>query len=96
VRPVPEADGHDFPRPIDELLPGVGAVIDDLFVGTEHPVREPIVTHELPDVFLRIEFGAFRRDWHYRDIGRKHEFWGQVPTGLVHEEHRVSARRNRQ
>jgi hypothetical protein len=34
-------------------------MVDDVVVGLEDAVGEPIVAHELPDVFLRIEFKAF-------------------------------------
>lgn len=36
IRPVDllaDSDGHDSPRLIDELVPGVGAVVDDVVVG---------------------------------------------------------------
>jgi hypothetical protein len=44
-------DGHDFPGPVDERIPGVAAVIDDIVVGFEDAVREPVVAHILPNVF---------------------------------------------
>src|SRR3954468_1445191 len=34
--PVPEADGYDDPRLVDEAVPRVAAVIDDVAVGGEH------------------------------------------------------------
>ena len=49
-------DGHDMPRLIDELVPGLAAMIDDVVVECEDPVREPVVAHELPDVFDWVEF----------------------------------------
>ena len=54
VGPFAHSDGHDPPRLIDELVPSVAAVIDDVVEGFEDPVREPIFAHELPDVFLGI------------------------------------------
>jgi hypothetical protein len=48
-------DGHDFPRLIDERVPGEAAVIDDIVEGFEDPVREPVLSHELLDVFLEPE-----------------------------------------
>ena len=33
IGPVPEADGHDEPGLVDEAVPGVAAVIDDVGVG---------------------------------------------------------------
>jgi hypothetical protein len=38
IRPITQADGHEFPWPIDELVPGVAAVIDDIVVGFEDPI----------------------------------------------------------
>ena len=38
------------------------AVIDEIVVGFEDTVREPVVAHELPNVFHRVELGGFR--WH--------------------------------
>ena len=58
VCPSSHSDGHDPPRLIDELVPGVAAVVDDLVVGFEDAVREPIVADELPDVFLRVRGNA--------------------------------------
>ena len=39
----------------------------------EDPVRQPVVAQELPDVFDRVQLGAFRRKWHERDVGRHDE-----------------------
>ena len=50
-------DGHDFPGHIDELALGEAAVVEDVVVGFEDPVGEPVVAHELPDVFYGVEFG---------------------------------------
>ena len=56
--PVAQSDGHDAPGLVDELVPGVAAVSDDVVVAFEHVVGEPIVAQELPDIFGRIEFGT--------------------------------------
>ncbi len=53
-RPIAAGDGHNFPRLLDERVPGEAAVIDDVVEGFEDPVRQPVRTHELPDIFLRI------------------------------------------
>jgi hypothetical protein len=37
--PVTACDGHDFPGLIDEGVPGVAAVIDDVVEGFEDSVR---------------------------------------------------------
>ena len=36
-------------------------MVDDGFRAVEHAIGEPVVAHELPDVFLRVEFGTFCR-----------------------------------
>src|SRR6266704_6304138 len=50
-RPIAVSDGHDLPGLIDEGVPGVAAVIDDVVEGFEDAVRQPVLAHELPDVF---------------------------------------------
>ena len=56
--PVTQADGHDAPRLIDEGVPGMAAVVEQVIIGYEDPVGEPVVAHELPEVFDRVQFGA--------------------------------------
>ena len=55
---------------IDELVPSVAAMIDDVIEGLEDPVREPVFAHELPDVFLGVQLRAFGRQRDQRDVGR--------------------------
>ncbi len=50
MSPFPSAYGHDFPRLIDELVPGFAGEIDDIVIGLEDPIGAPVVAHELPDV----------------------------------------------
>lgn len=50
--PLVQADGHDAPRLIDEPVPGEAAVVDDVIVGFEDAVGQPVVAHELPCVRL--------------------------------------------
>jgi hypothetical protein len=66
MRAISHADGHDTPGLIDEFVPGVAAVVDDLALGPEDAVGKPIVTDELPDVLDRVEFGALGRQWFAR------------------------------
>jgi hypothetical protein len=44
--PIAAGDGHDFPRLIDERVPSVAAVIDDIVEGFENSVRQPVLPHE--------------------------------------------------
>ena len=69
-------------------------MVDDLVVGAEHSVREPVVAHELPHILLRIELRALRWDRDDRDVCGQLEFRCQVPSGLIHEQHGVSTRRD--
>ena len=85
--PLAQPDGHDAPGLIDELVPGEAAVIDDIVVGHEDSVGEPVIAHELPDVLDRVQFGAFGRQWQQGDIGRHLECCRRMPSGLIEDEH---------
>ena len=54
-----QSDRHDAPWLIDELVPSLAAMVDEIVVGFEDAVGEPVVAHELPDVFDRVELGDF-------------------------------------
>jgi hypothetical protein len=58
-------------------------MVDKVGVGGEHPVREPVVAHELPDVFGGVELRAFRWEHDERDVARNREAGREVPSGLV-------------
>ena len=66
--PLAQSDGHDAPWLIGETVPGEAAMIEDIVVGFEDAVRQPVVAHELPDVFDRVELRAFGRQRHEGDI----------------------------
>ena len=55
VCPIPEANGHNAPRLVAELVPYKATMVEDISVGFKNPVREPILAHELPDVFDRVK-----------------------------------------
>ena len=57
MSPLPPTDGHDLPWSVLQFSPSVAAVVDDILIGFEDAVREPVFTDELPDVFNGIEFG---------------------------------------
>jgi len=69
-------------------------VVDDVVVGCEDAVGEPVVAHELPDVFDRVQLGALGRQRDDADIGGDIELSSHVPTGLVYEHDSVGARRD--
>ncbi len=83
MRPLAQSDGHDAPGLIDELVPCLAAVVDEVVVGFEDAIGEPVVAHELPDVFNRVELGAFRRQGDDGYVGRHDEARRHVPTNLI-------------
>ena len=87
MRPAAQAEGHDAPGLVDELVPGVAAVVEDVGVGSEHAVREPVVAHEVPDVLDRIELGRTRRQRQERDVVGHDEIVRAMPPGLVEQQH---------
>ena len=58
-------------------------MIDKVVVTGEHAVREPVVAHELPDVFLRVEFGTLGGQRQDGDVVRHDEMAGEMPGGLI-------------
>lgn len=95
MRPLAQSDGHDAPGLIDELVPSVAAMVDEIVVGFEDAVREPVVAHELPDVFDRVELGAFWRQCNDGDVGRHDEAGRQVPASLIDQEDGMGSGRDR-
>lgn len=89
--PIPHPDGYDFPWLIDELVPCEATVIDDIVVGFEDPVGQPVIAHELPDVFDGVQFRRFRWQRRQRDI-----VWNfqSLPSGLIDDKDRVGCGRN--
>ena len=69
-------------------------MVDETVIGFEDAVREPIVAHELPDVFHRVKLGAFRRQGDDGDVGRDDEPPRYVAAGLIGREHGASPRRD--
>src|SRR5262249_45449984 len=53
-----------------------------------------VLPHELPDIFLAIEFGCAWRELQERDVAWNLEGLGAMPPGLIEEENSVSARSN--
>ena len=54
MRPFAHSNRHDLPRLVHELIPCVAAVIDDVVVVLEYPIRQLVVARELPHVLDRI------------------------------------------
>ena len=94
MRPAAQADGHDARGLFDEVIPGEVALIEDVGVGFEDAVRQPVVAHELPGILDRIEFGALRGQRQQGDVGWDDERTGAMPPRLIEEQDGVGARRD--
>src|SRR5262249_27596094 len=70
-------------------------MVDEIVVGFEDSVREPVVAHELPDIFDRIELGAFWRQRNDGDVCRHDEAGRQVPASLIDQEGGMGSGRDR-
>ena len=66
--PCSQTNRHDAPWLIGETVPGEAAMIEDIVVGFEDAVRQPVVAHELPDVLDWVELRAFGRQRHEGNI----------------------------
>ena len=66
-------------------------MVEDVGVGFEDPVVEPVVAHELPHVLDRVEFGRTGRQRQQGDVGRHDELPSGVPAGLIEDQHGVGA-----
>jgi hypothetical protein len=56
-------------------------MIDDVVVRFEDAVGQPVLPHELPDIFLAVEFWCARRQWQQRDVAWDLERFGAMPSG---------------
>jgi transposase len=92
--PIAQSDGYDAPGLLDELVPGVTAVVGDLVLGVEDAVGEAVVADELPDVFDRVQFGTFGGQRHQCDVRRRHQAVREVPSCLVEQQHGMRAGRH--
>jgi hypothetical protein len=86
------SDGHDARWLVDQLVPSITAMIDNLVVGFEDAVGEPIIPHELPDVFDGIEFWAFCWQRDDADVLGYDARGGHMPPGLIHEQYGMGTR----
>ena len=64
---------------------------DDLVVGFEDTVGEPVLADELPDVFARVEFRRAGRQRQDGDVVRHGQLVGGVPSRLIEYEDGVNA-----
>src|SRR5712672_141554 len=91
MSPYAESDCHDSPGLVDELVPGEAAVIDDVVIGFEDPVGEPVGADELPEVLDGIELRAPWRQGQERNVVGHQQLAGHVPASLVEQEDGMSA-----
>ena len=68
-------------------------MVDDVVVRCKDTVGEPVVAHELPDIFNRVKLGAFGWQRDNADVAGYLEFSSHMPTRLIHEYHGMGARR---
>jgi len=94
MRPLAQSDGHDAPGLIDELVPCFAAMVDEIVIGFENTVGEPVVAHVLPDVLNRVEFWGFWRQGDNGDVGGNDQSRRQVPSGLIDQEDGVGTGRD--
>ena len=92
--PLTQTNGHDFRGLIDEFVPGEAAVIDDIVMGFEDAVGEPVVAHELPDILDRVQFRTSGWQRHEGDIGGHDEFGRAMPPCLIEYQNSMRTRRD--
>ena len=61
-------------------VPGVTTVVEDVRIGPEDAVGQPIVAHELPDILDRIELGALGWQGDNGDVRRDDKLMRKVPS----------------
>jgi hypothetical protein len=69
-------------------------MIENVGVGREDPVGDPVLPHELPDVLDRVQLGRFGGQRQKRDVGWDLQLARDVPARLIEQQHRVTARRD--
>ena len=94
MRPSAVSNRHDAVGLADQLVPSIAAMIDDLAVGFEDAVGEPVIPHELPDIFDWIELWTLGWQRDDADIIGYDERSGHVPPGLIHEEYGMGTQRD--
>src|SRR5277367_5163464 len=79
--PISHSDGLDDVWKRGEFVPRLAGGVDDVVVGPEHPVGEPVLAQILPDVLDRVEFRRARGQPDRRDVFGHPQFGRGVPTG---------------
>lgn len=69
-------------------------MVDDVVVGCEDPVGEPVVTHELPYVLDRVQLWALRRQGDDADVLGHGKLGRHMPACLIHHNDSMGAGRD--
>ena len=69
-------------------------MVDEIIVGFEDTVREPVVAHKLPDLLDRVELEAFRWQGDNGDVGWHDEARRHVTSSLIDQEDGVGTGRD--
>ena len=69
-------------------------MVDEIVIGFEDTVGEPVVAHVLPDVLNRVEFWGFWRQGDNGYVGRHDEARRHVPASLIDQEDGVGTGRD--
>jgi len=77
-----------------ELVPGLAALIDEMFLVEEDGIGQPVLAQELPDVLLGVEFRALRRERHQGDVAGHDEIACDMPAGLIEQQRGMASRRD--
>jgi hypothetical protein len=94
MRRLSHTNGNDALWLIDEVVPIEAAVVDDVVVGFEDAIRQPVAVHELPDVLDRVELGASRWQRQQINVWRHDEVGRTMPSGLLEDDDGVGTRRD--
>jgi hypothetical protein len=89
--PIARSDGHHAPGLIDQAVPLVAAVRDDVVLVAGHAVRQPVVAHEPADVLHHVEPRALRRQRRQGDVVWHRDVAGETPPGVIRQRHGVLA-----
>ena len=66
-------------------------MIEEIVVGFEDAIGQPVVAHELPDVLDRVELRAFGWQQQKCDVWRNFELGGRAPSRLIEQQDCVAA-----
>ena len=77
-----------------ELVPCFLSGLNDIVIGLEDAIGQPVLTQELPNVLDGIEFRCSGWKPDQCDIARNVELSGRVPGSPVHDHGSMSLRRD--